>query len=297
MAKRIERKTSRTAQYTCLSRAAAYREKRECYKGVDNIAYILVPGYVKCVLRFPWLCRLYNRFFTPRGIYEYLIARTKYIDAVFTDALKEGIDQIIIFGAGFDSRAQLFNNLNTSTRIYELDAPITQGNKLQVFKKLKIAIPENLVFVPIYFDRESLGEKLGEAGFEENRKSLFIMEGITMYLNAASIDSTFRFIRDASEGGSLVLFDYIYAGVLRQENRYYGERDVFQKVSKLKEKFTFALEEGEIEEFLSRYGFCLKNHSDAKELEKKYFQNREGKIVGKINATHGIVTAIRRGTP
>lgn len=91
---RIETKTSRTAEFTCMSRAASYREKRECYKGADNIAYVLVPGFVKLLLRFPRACQLFNKYLAPKGIYEYIIARTKYIDSVFMDVLEQGFDQM-----------------------------------------------------------------------------------------------------------------------------------------------------------------------------------------------------------
>jgi len=294
MGSRIETKTSRTAEYTCMSRAASYRETRECYKGTDNIAYMLVPTFFKLILRFPGFCHVYHKHIAPKGIYEYVIARTKYIDAVFMDALEQGFDQIVIFGAGFDSRAQRFNHLNKKTKIFELDAPVTQGEKLKAFKEKNITIPENLIYVPINFIKESLAGKLIEAGFEKKRKTLFLLEGVTMYLSDDAVDKTFTVIRDVAGKGSWVVFDYIYAGVLRQENKYYGEEDIFTTVTKAGEAWSFALEEGEIESFLRKYGFRLKDHSNAQELEERYFKNQEGRIAGKINATHSIVTGVKQ---
>jgi methyltransferase (TIGR00027 family) len=291
--RRIETHTSRTAEFTCMSRAASYREQRECYKGTDSIAYVLVPGFIKLFLRFPRFCQIYNKYLAPKGIYEYVIARTHYIDSLFIDALDQGFDQIVIFGAGFDSRAQRFHEHNKRTRIFELDAPITQGNKLKAFKDKRIMIPKNLIYVPINFMKESLAKKLTEAGLEKNRKTLFLLEGVTMYLSDDAVDKTFNFIRDVAGKGSWVVFDYIYAGVLRQENKYYGEKDIFKTVAKAGEAWSFTLEKGEIEKFLQKYDFILKDHSDSQALEEKYFKNHEGKIVGKINGTHAIVTGIR----
>ena len=291
---RIETKTSRTAEFTCIYRAASYRETRECYKGTDHIAYVLVPSFVKLLLRFPRFCKWYNKYLAPKGIYEYVIARTKYIDSVFMDVLEQGFDQIVIFGAGFDSRAQRFSNLNRKTKIFELDAPITQEDKLNGFKEKDIMIPENLRYVPINFIQESLADKLTAAGFEKNRKTLFLLEGVTMYLSNDALDETFTFIRDASGKGSWLVFDYIFAGVLRQENKYYGEKDIFKTVANAGEAWSFALEEGEIESFLRKYDFNLKNHSNSQELEDRYFRNQEGEIVGKINGTHSIVTGIKK---
>jgi methyltransferase (TIGR00027 family) len=290
---RIETRTSRTAEFTCMSRAASYKETRECYQGTDNIAYALVPGFIKLLLRFQRFCHVYNKYLAPKGIYEYVIARTKYIDSLFMDALKQGFDQIAIFGAGFDSRAQRFSELNKKTKIFELDASITQENKLKAFKNKRIMIPENLIYVPINFNKDNLAEKLTDSGCEKNRKTLFLLEGVTMYLSNDAVDTTFNVIRNVAGKGSWVVFDYIYAGVLRQENKYYGEKDIFKTVAKAGEAWLFALEEGEIETFLEKYSFTLKNQSNAQALEELYFKNEAGHIVGKINTTHSIAWGIK----
>ena len=104
MERRIEKYTSRTAQMTCLSRACSVLEKDNHYKSDDTIAPLLVPGFIKSLLHIALARKLFSRMVAPKGIYEYVIARTKYIDAVFEQALAEHFDQILIFGAGFDSR-------------------------------------------------------------------------------------------------------------------------------------------------------------------------------------------------
>jgi O-methyltransferase involved in polyketide biosynthesis len=84
-------------------------DKRECYSGPDNIAYRLIPTFFRPLLKSWWLYKLFKQRFFPKGIYEYVIARTKYFDAVFIEALENSFDQIVIFGAGFDSRALRFS--------------------------------------------------------------------------------------------------------------------------------------------------------------------------------------------
>jgi methyltransferase (TIGR00027 family) len=291
---RIETKSSRTADFTCLARATSYLDKRECYSGADDIAYALVPTFFKLLLKSPWLFRLFRRYFFPKGIYEYVIARTKYFDAVFKDTLENSFDQIMIFGAGYDSRALRFSKLNKGTRIFELDAPLTQGEKLKAYQEKRFIIPANLVFIPIDFNKESLAEKTAQAGFIAGKKTLFMLEGITMYLSKDAIDNTFRFVSVVAGRGSLIIFDHIYGGVLRRENRYYGEKDIYKNVAKVGEAWTFALEENESEPFLRRYGFRQKDSSGAQQLEDRYFRNSKGFIVGKINGTHAIVTGIKK---
>jgi len=85
---RVETKSSRTAAMTCLSRATSYMDKRECYAGPDGIAYVLVPPFFKLLLKSGWPFKPFSRYFFPNGIYEYVIARTRYFDAVFTEALE-----------------------------------------------------------------------------------------------------------------------------------------------------------------------------------------------------------------
>ena len=199
----------------------------------------------------------------------------------------------MIFGAGFDSRALRFTQLNKGTRIFELDAPITQQEKWKAYISNKLPVPENLVFVPINFNKERLAEKIAQAGFISGKKSLFMLEGITMYLSQDTIESTFHFIAEVSGRGSFIVFDYIHAGVLRRENKYYGEEDIYKTVAKAGEEWTFALEENEVERFLARYGFLQKDQSGTRKLENKYFRNSKGLIVGKINGTNAIVTGIR----
>jgi methyltransferase (TIGR00027 family) len=269
-------------------------EKRECYAGPDGIAYLLVPAFFKLLLKSGWLFKPFRHYFFPNGIYEYVIARTQYFDAVFSQALDQGFDQIVIFGAGYDSRALRFSRLNKGTRIFELDAPITQEGKLDAYRSRKLVIPENLVFVPVNFNKESLAKKIAQAGFVSGKKTLFLLEGVIMYLSQDAVDNTFRFIQDVSGTGSMIVFDYIYAGVLRKENKYYGEGEIYKTVAQAGEEWTFAIEEGGIERFLGGYGFSLVDQSDKQKLEDKYFRNSRGLIVGQINGTHAIVTGIKK---
>lgn len=289
----IESRSSRTAGFTCLARAASYMDKRECYSGSDNIAYILVPIFFKLLLKQRWLFSIFKAMFFAPGIYEYVIARTKYIDAAFVEALDNGFEQIVIFGAGFDSRALRFDNINKNTLVFELDAPTTQKDKYGEYQKKGLIIPSKLTLIPIDFNTDKLCDKLESGGFVKNKKTLFILEGVVMYLSADGVKSTFNYIAEASGHGSMLIFDTIYSGVLRKENKYYGEKDIYKTVSKVGEEWTFALENEDIADFLKLYGFNLEDNSNSNKLEKSYFTDKIGRITGKINATHSIIKGIK----
>ena len=115
-----------------------------------------------------------------------------------------------------------------------------------------------------------------------------------MYLEPESVQGTFRTIREYAGSGSCVVFDYVQASVLRHENTLYGESGIMQSVSKAGEQWRFGIEPGEIASFVAAYGFKVSDHKDAKELEATYFQDADGRLVGRVNGTHCIVTAVRQ---
>jgi len=291
--KRIETKTSRTAEWMCLCRAISSLEKDRCYRSDDRVALSLLPDFLRLLIHIPFFGRLLLRVFAAKGIYEYVIARTKYIDAVFRQALSDQFSQILLFGSGFDTRALRFQEEARQTKIFELDAPATQEAKLGQYQKRHLSIPSNVVFVPIDFDRESLALKLDQAGFKRDERSLFILEGVLEYLQPQSVDQTFRTIRELAGAGSEVVFNYIYASVLRHEDMYYGEKGAVETVAKAGESWHFGIDKGEIGQFLSRYGFELRDHRDARELEEMYFKDPAGRIVGWVNGTHCLARAVR----
>jgi methyltransferase (TIGR00027 family) len=292
--RRIETTTSRTAEMTCLSRACSALETDSHYKSDDYIAPLLLPSYIKPLLHISLARKLFSRIVAPKGIYEYVIARTKYIDAIFKQALADQFDQILIFGAGFDTRALRFQAKIQNTQIFELDVPITQQAKIRQYHKRQLVVPPNLTFISIDFDREPLPMRLDEAGFRKQQRTLFVLEGLLMYLQSESVHVTLQTIQEYAGKCSWVVFDYVYASVLRNEGSYYGESEIVKMVSSADENWHFGIEKGKIEQFLSAYGLKLTNQKNEKELEKAYFTDKDGKVVGRVNSTHCLVTAEKK---
>ena len=292
--KRIETATSRTAKWTCVSRAASSLETDGHYRSDDRLAALLVPSVLRYLLRIRLIRNFFSRVMVPKGIYAYTIARTKYIDAIFREALAAGIDQALIFGAGFDTRAVRFQSETGETRIFELDVPITQKAKLARYARRGLNIPANIVFVSIDFDRDPLSEKLVRAGFKRKRRSLFVLEGLLMYLQPESVDQTFKVLEDFAAKDSIIVFDYVRASVFRQAGSCYGAREIVRSVSKDGEQWHFGISQAELKGFLETYGMRIGEHNDAQKLEHMYFTNESGKVLGRINGTHCLVKAIKQ---
>jgi methyltransferase (TIGR00027 family) len=289
--RRIEREGSSTAGYTCFSRACATRERDERFRGPDYLAEIFMPPIPNILLNVPFLRKLCMRKLFPSGIYEYVTARTRVFDEAFVDALERGFSQIVLLGAGMDTRAFRFQEKNRGTTIFDLDIHATQRYKREVLERKKIAPPAELVFAPIDFNKQPLADVLSEAGYQEGQQTLFLWEGVTMYLEADAVDGTLAFIRSSAAEGSIVVFDYVRASVLRYENTLYGEKDVRGTVARAEEGWIFGIEDGAIEGFLTGRGFKLLSHYTPSDLETIYLTAEDGAKFGRINETHCIAIA------
>jgi methyltransferase (TIGR00027 family) len=287
--KRIKSKSSKTAAYTCTCRASSFLETNSYFKSDDYIAVKLLPRFVKYLLKLKILD--FKGIIAPKGIYPYVIARTKYIDDIFLQAKNAGFEQIVIFGAGFDSRAIRLLDPNSNIKVFEIDTYYTLNAKAKQFKKRNIAKPDTSIYIPIDFNKENIKTKLYDNQLDTNKKTLSILEGLTMYLSHSAVAEMFKLIYEYSASGSLVVFDYIYASVLRRELKYYGESAIYTRVKKDKEQWTFGIEEGGIENYLSTFKFDLIDHLDSNNIEKKYFHDSSGNSIIKVNGTHCIVLA------
>jgi methyltransferase (TIGR00027 family) len=289
--RKIEREGSSTAGYTCFSRACAAREQDERFRGPDYMAEIFMPPIPYILVNVPFLRKLCMRKLFPTGIHEYVLARTRVFDEAFVDALERAFPQIVLLGAGMDTRAFRFQEMNRGAMVFDVDIHATQRYKREVLERKKTAPPAGLVFVPIDFNKQRLADVLPEAGYQDGQQTLFLWEGVTMYLEAEAVDSTLAFIRASAARGSIVVFDYVRASVLRYENTLYGEQDIRGTVSRAEEGWIFGIEDGAIEGFLVERGFKLISHHKPSDLEAAYLTARDGTKLGRINETHCIVIA------
>lgn len=288
--RRIEKKSSRTAAFTCVSRASSFYEKSPYYKSNDYIAPKLLPRFLQPLIKSKQIRSFLMKKLGPIGIYEYVIARTKMIDQIFINAVSNNFDQVLLFGAGFDTRGIRLVDTYEEIEIFELDVTTTISDKLKQYKKRKID-PGKVKYVEIDFNTEKIQDRLKPAGFKYDKKTLYILEGVTMYLNESAIDMDFEFIKESAGKGSEVVFDYIYKSVLEEKNLKYGERKIYQRVKKSGEGWTFGIEKEEIHSFLRQRGLVLIRQMDAHKLEEMYFSDENDNLVGRVNGTHCIIYA------
>ncbi len=134
--------------------------------------------------------------------------RTKAFDTALLDALRKGAKQVVVLGAGFDSRGYRFQSQLRGVRFMEVDYGPTQEYKKQRVKEILGAIPANVSYVSMDFTKDSLLEQLANAGYSERQKTFFLWEGVTFYLPEAAVKDTLHFVRDHAAPGSRIGFNY-----------------------------------------------------------------------------------------
>jgi methyltransferase (TIGR00027 family) len=131
------------------------------------------------------------------------IARTRFIDEALVEAIEDGIEQVVILGAGFDCRAYRLSNLERA-RIFEVDHPDTLTAKREHLRRALRGLPPHVVFAEIDFNQQQIKDVLAASSFDSARRTFFIWEGVTNYLSEQAVDATLRFVSTVAAGSRLI---------------------------------------------------------------------------------------------
>jgi methyltransferase (TIGR00027 family) len=272
-------RASKTAAQVALSRAIEARRTaadRVCF---DPLAERLLDARYRVLLAWPLraaVVRLIESRFA--GHHHYVLTRTRHIDDFLADRLAPGVAQLVVLGAGYDSRAYRFGDRLSGVAVFEVDHPATSRRKVAAVANIFGAPPAHVTYVPIDFDRERLDAKLAQAGYRSAVRTLFLWEGTTPYLTAQAVDDTLRFVRTTSAPGSAVVFDYILQSVLDGTCTMRGalrERDRMRSTS---EPFVFGIAERDITDYLGARGFTDVHDIGGEQLAARYLRGRDAYV-------------------
>ncbi|HNY12382.1 MAG TPA: SAM-dependent methyltransferase [Candidatus Wallbacteria bacterium] len=279
----VEVKPSETAMGVTYLRALSAAEEREEIKGGDFLSRIFLNDDKG--MNDPKIRRYILENHINYGVYEFITARTAFMDEETKRAFNENVPQMVFLGAGYDSRPYRFKDIAGRTKIFELDISPTQERKIAILKKNNIAIPDGLKYVPINFNREKIGDALMSAGYDPKLKTFFIWEGVIYYLSMDAINATFSFIKSNSAPGSSICFDYCHPHEeVRDE---YGVAKMVKSWETHKnEPIIFALGRGKIEGFLGERGFKLTRHLNSEDMGKTYLTLKNGELSGRVPALY-----------
>jgi methyltransferase (TIGR00027 family) len=273
-----QRKASFTADAACAARAHGAMHADPRLRNPDHLAHHLVVMPFRLLL-WPLLRRRFVREFERRGPGVYFLhqARTKHLDSIITDESAQGLEQLVLLGAGFDTRAYRLAHLLVNASVFELDQPSMSVEKQRRSKWIATPRPANLRFVPIDFIRESVEKQLATSGFDKKRRTLFLWEGVTMYLTAETVDATLALVGRTAKGSSIV-FDYVHRRMLEAPTA--EETMALAEVSAVGEPYRFGVEPDEIASLVARHGLTVASNLDAPVLEQRYLVDSDGRSWG-----------------
>ena len=208
---------------------------------------------------------------TLPGMFGGLVVRTRYIDDHLLRCVAQGTEQVVILGAGYDARAYRFKDRLAGVQIFEVDHPATQQVKIAKLRRIFGKIPAHVIYVPSRFNSQRLDRLLPESGYDPQRNSLFIWEGVTMYLSGQGVDNTLAFIAGFSPPGSSVVFDYFPPSVAGGTCTWTEVRTLRKMVARLGEEIRFGIDPEDVEAFLTCRGFHRVETIDGQTCELRYF--------------------------
>jgi methyltransferase (TIGR00027 family) len=229
-----------------------------------------------------WLDRIINsRSFRPLasaleratipGIKLHYALRKRYLEEVARDALKSGIRQVVVIGAGFDTLALRLHEAFPETEFFEIDHPATQRVKKRAVETHH-APKRNLRFIALDLARTNLEESLlSQAEYSPDEETLFIAEGLLMYLAPEEVSRLFRLV-SRSSAASRLAFTFM-------ETQGKG-RIGFRKSSCAVdawlrfrgENFKWGIERARINEFLAAHGFRVLEIASSETLRSRYLK-------------------------
>jgi methyltransferase (TIGR00027 family) len=224
--------------------------------------------------------------------YFYVNARTHHIDAALERAAEGGALQVVVLGAGFDSRAYRYHEKFPEVVFFEVDLPATIEAKQVTVRRVFGALPAQVHYAPIDFNTQTLDAVLSKAGYEATKKTFFILEGVTMYVAEAGLAATFDFVRRHAASGSELVYDYILQRVSAGDTQgLYAATKEAGGVARVGEPFVTGWTPAQADAFARRHGLAVVRDLDAAELTRRYLIGADGKPDGRIPEWYRIIDA------
>ena len=218
------------------------------------------------------------------GCHSSAVARVRYFDDVVRSSIDDGLEQLVILGAGYDSRAYRIEGLK-NVRVFEVDHPSTQRLKVEKIKEIFGMLPGHVVYVPVDLAVDDLGQRLIESGYDRLKKTLFTMEGVINYLSPDAVNSVLSFIAHNSGKGSAIVFDYILQSVVDGTCELEAGKNLRKMPMGAGEPFLFGIKDGELETFLAQKGFTEIRNITSDDYKKMYFHGKnEGRAVNRLHS-------------
>lgn len=200
------------------------------------------------------------------GLWANLTCRKRYIGDKLTQALAD-IDAVVILGAGLDTKGYRLAR-HSAIPVFEVDLPVNIERKRSVVRRALGTVPDSVHLVPVDFERDDLAAELARHGHLGTHRTFFVWEGVTQYLSADGVGSTFEFLRSAAPGSRLA-FTYVRSDFIDGTNRY-GAESLYRRFRVRSRLWQFGLDPERVAAFVEPYGWQLTEQAGPDYLIEHY---------------------------
>jgi methyltransferase (TIGR00027 family) len=274
---------SGTAEAMAALRAAGAHDRR--VRNPDHLAaaFVSLRPRLTALVKVPGARRLVpgiSERLLPGG-YWFEMARVRHMDAVLCSELDRGLAQLVILGAGFDTRAYRFADELRGVRVYEVDHPANARRKRERVARVLGVPPPNVAYLDTDFTRDDLTAHLTATGYDLDRPTLILLSGVTAYLPEPAVARLLAFAGAHGSAQTSIVFDYLLAEMVAGGDAYHGAAKLRGRLNALGEPLRFGIPSGGADALVARHGLTLVSDLGPRELADRHLRRSDGAIAGR----------------
>lgn len=207
------------------------------------------------------------------GVHDFVVLHVRYLDDVLDRSIDDGINQIVLLGAGFDST--ILRRQHNGVTFFEVDVPSTQHDKRYSAEALLIHGDQpHITWVACDFENDNLSDLLTNNGFDPTRRCTIAWIGVTMFLTGDAIETTLADLARVCAPGSQLVLDYIDPDVISGHTNSPSAKRVAKTVASSGEPYRTGFTAEDINAVLITHGFTPHDHAANTALQQRYTRAR-----------------------
>jgi len=202
------------------------------------------------------------------------LSRARYCEDELAAAVKRGVRQYVILGAGMDTFAFRRPADMQHLHVFEVDHPSTQELKRFQVARLEAEAPAQVSFVPLDFSKESLQAALLKPPYDPDALTFVNWSGVTYYLDRDTVFETLRALAAVVPAGSTLVFDYLDPDAFIAEKAALRVQRMLEITRRIREPMKTSFDPPALPAQLARTGWRLAADFNPSDIEQRYFQGR-----------------------
>ncbi|MGA7750614.1 MAG: class I SAM-dependent methyltransferase [Gallionella sp.] len=191
--------------------------------------------------------------------YHYVLARTKYYDEVFLDAVYGSVNCIVNIGCGSDTRAYRFAHILKQKGVTVLECDQAHA----IYAKQRIAQKhwptDHIRYVPLDLNDTEWPNFAKLLDEKSQEPVLVMMEGVSPYISKESFEAFLGLLASKLDARSLLAYDFKIAGTV----------DGFGQSARVRQPFRLPALREEVTTYHGALGFQIQHMERSAELTRR----------------------------